>query len=103
MRYRLTFVAGVAVGYVFGTRAGREKYEELRAKARRLAENPAVRNACESATQNGREMAGKALGAVSERMGDRMPGTVSDRVRTLRVRRVEQRTPFDDGWGTGNN
>ncbi|CAL9414404.1 MULTISPECIES: YtxH domain-containing protein [Streptomyces] len=102
MRYRLTFVVGVAVGYVFGTRAGREKYEQLREKARKFAENPAVRNAYESAAHNGREMAGKALSTVSDRVGDRVPGPVSDRVRMLRGRRVEQRTPFDDGWGTGN-
>ncbi|MDG9703364.1 YtxH domain-containing protein [Streptomyces sp. DH37] len=102
MRYRLTFVVGVAVGYVFGTRAGREKYEQLRKSARQFAENPAVRNAYESATHNGREMATKALGTVSGRVGDRLPGSVSDKVRTLRGRRVEQRTPFDDGWGTGN-
>ncbi|HZG04904.1 MAG TPA: YtxH domain-containing protein [Streptomyces sp.] len=102
MRYRLTFVVGVAVGYVLGTRAGREKYEQMRKTARRLAENPAVRNAFESAAHNGREMAGKAFGAVSERMGDRLPGTVSDKVRTLRGRRAAQGSPLDDDWGTSN-
>ncbi|PJE94352.1 hypothetical protein CUT44_29340 [Streptomyces carminius] len=102
MRYRLTFVVGVAVGYVLGTRAGRERYEKLRKSARQFAENPAVRNAYETATHNGREMATKAFGTVSERVGDRLPGTVSDKVRTLRGSRVEQHTPFDDDWGTSN-
>ncbi|WP_031507348.1 hypothetical protein [Streptomyces megasporus] len=102
MRYRLTFVAGMAVGYVLGTRAGREKYEQLRKTARQFMENPAVRNAYESATTNGRQMAGKALDTVSERMGDRLPGTVSDKVRGLRGRGAAQRTPFDDDWGTSN-
>ena len=41
----LTFAAGVAVGYVLGTRAGREKYEEIAAGARKLAGHPAVTDA----------------------------------------------------------
>ncbi|GAA2441368.1 YtxH domain-containing protein [Streptomyces macrosporus] len=102
MRYRLTFVVGMAVGYVLGTRAGRERYEQLRKTARQFMENPAVRNAYESATTNGRRMAGKALETVSERMGDRLPGTVSDKVRSLRGRGAGQQTPFDDDWGTSN-
>ncbi|GAB2774231.1 YtxH domain-containing protein [Streptomyces sp. NPDC054796] len=98
MRYRLTFVAGLAVGYVLGTRAGRERYEQLRKAAHRVAENPAVRNATESAAQTGREAASKAAGVVSEKVGHRLPDSVSDRVRSLRG----QRTPLDDDWGTSN-
>ncbi|MBA0049963.1 YtxH domain-containing protein [Streptomyces sp. AJS327] len=98
MRYRLTFVAGLAVGYVLGTRAGRERYEQLCRAGQRFAENPAVRNARESAVQTGRQAASKAVDAVNERFGERLPGSVSDRVRSLR----DQRTPMDDGWGTGS-
>ncbi|MEU2676681.1 DUF5682 family protein, partial [Streptomyces sp. NPDC007107] len=39
MRYRLTFIAGVALGYVLGTRAGRERYEQLKKAAQQLAED----------------------------------------------------------------
>ncbi|TDQ51583.1 hypothetical protein [Actinorugispora endophytica] len=42
MRYRITFAAGLAVGYVLGTRAGRARYEQLARAARRIAESPAV-------------------------------------------------------------
>ncbi|HEV7627133.1 MAG TPA: YtxH domain-containing protein [Streptomyces sp.] len=96
MRYRLTFVAGLAVGYVFGTRAGRERYERLRQTAQRFAENPAVRNATESAAQTGREAASKAAGVVTEKVGHRLPHSVNERVRSLR----DHRTPLDDDWGT---
>lgn len=98
MRYRLTFAAGIAVGYVLGTRAGRERYEKLRQSAQRFAENPAVRNATEAATQSGREAAAKAATAVDDRAGHRLPGTVREKVRALR----EQRTPLDDDWGRSN-
>ncbi|WP_268245810.1 YtxH domain-containing protein, partial [Streptomyces chryseus] len=65
MRYRLTFIAGLALGYVLGTRAGRERYEQLKKSARQVAQNPAVRNATESATHNGRDFAEKAFHTVS--------------------------------------
>ena len=98
MRYRLTFATGVAVGYVLGTRAGRERYEKLRQAAHKVAENPAVRNVTESAAQSGREAASKAAGVVTDKVGHRLPDTVGDKVRALR----QQRTPLDDDWGTSN-
>ncbi|MFE3325001.1 YtxH domain-containing protein [Streptomyces sp. NPDC059176] len=98
MRYRLTFIAGLALGYVLGTRAGRERYEQLKKSAREFAQNPAVRNAAESAAQTGREVAGKAYHAVSDKVGDRMPESVAQRVRSLRVRSQGA----EDDWGTSN-
>ncbi|MGW1914935.1 YtxH domain-containing protein [Streptomyces sp. NPDC002076] len=100
MRYRLTFVAGLALGYVLGTRAGRERYEQLKKSARRIAQNPAVRNTAETAAQQGRQYAGKAFHTVSHRVGDRVPETVAQRVRSLRERNLNG-TPEDD-WGTSN-
>ncbi|MFD3513951.1 YtxH domain-containing protein [Streptomyces sp. NPDC058657] len=101
MRYRLTFVAGLALGYVLGTRAGRERYEQIRKSARRISQNPAVRNTAESAAQSGREFAGKALHTVTEKMGDvgdRVPDSVAQRVRSLR----ERTQSGEDDWGTSN-
>ncbi|MGR8010674.1 YtxH domain-containing protein [Streptomyces hypolithicus] len=98
MRYRLTFIAGLALGFVIGTRAGRERYEQLKKSARRISQNPAVRNAAESAAHNGRDIAGKAYHSVSDKVGDRMPHSVSDRVRSLR----ERGGNGEDGWGTTN-
>ncbi|AGS69358.1 hypothetical protein HGI09_45060 [Streptomyces collinus] len=100
MRYRLTFVAGLALGYVLGTRAGRERYEQLKKSARRISQNPAVRNTAETAAQQGRVYAGKALHTVSDKVGDRVPESVAQRVRSLRDRNVNG-TPEDD-WGTSN-
>ncbi|GAA3104003.1 YtxH domain-containing protein [Streptomyces rectiviolaceus] len=99
MRYRLTFVAGLALGYVLGTRAGRERYEKLKKSAREFSQNPAVRNTVESATQQGRDVAGKAFHTVSEKVGDRVPDSVADRVRSLRERGQGN---GEDDWGTTN-
>jgi hypothetical protein len=98
MRYRLTFVCGVAVGYVLGARAGRERYEQLRKSAQRVAHNPAVRNAAESAGQTGRGVALKAVDVVSSKVGDRLPDSVAERMRRLRA----NGSPVDDDWGTSN-
>ncbi len=42
MKSRLMFVIGAGVGYVLGTRAGREKYEQLAAKVEELWQHPTV-------------------------------------------------------------
>ncbi|MEU9010728.1 YtxH domain-containing protein [Streptomyces sp. NPDC048479] len=98
MRYKLTFVIGLAIGYVLGTRAGHERYEQLKKSARQFAQNPAVRNAAESAAHNSREVAGKAFHTVSEKVGERVPDSVAERVRSLR----ERTAAGEDDWGTSN-
>ncbi|MEU3597804.1 YtxH domain-containing protein [Streptomyces sp. NPDC006798] len=98
MRYKLTFAVGLGVGYVLGARAGRERYEQLRKSVREVSQNPAVRNAAESAAQNGRRLAGKTLHVVSDKVGDRLPESVAERVRSLR----ERGQGAEDDWGTSN-
>ncbi|MGV9286235.1 YtxH domain-containing protein [Streptomyces sp. NPDC003719] len=100
MRYRLTFVVGLALGYVLGTKAGRERYEQLRKSARQVAQNPAVRNTAESAAQQGRHIADKAYHVMSDKVGDRMPDSVAQRVRSLRERNAGGSA--SDDWGTSN-
>jgi hypothetical protein len=49
MRYRATFLAGLAVGFVVGARAGRERYEQMKKVGQKVVESPAVRNATRAA------------------------------------------------------
>jgi hypothetical protein len=98
MRYRLTFISGVAVGYVLGARAGRDRYEQLRKSARSFAQNPAVRNSVESAGQAGRGAAVKAVDAVTAKVGDRLPPAVAERLRRVRG----NGSAVADDWGTSN-
>lgn len=42
MRGKILFVFGLAVGYVLGTRAGRERYEQIRAGAEKVWQDPRV-------------------------------------------------------------
>ncbi|MEL0274127.1 MAG: YtxH domain-containing protein [Pontimonas sp.] len=42
MRGKILFVFGLAVGYVLGTRAGRERYEQIKAGAEKVWLDPRV-------------------------------------------------------------
>jgi len=60
--------AGAAVGYVFGTKAGRERYEQIMATGREWANKPAVADAVDKvqglAGQGKDALAGKLSGAT---------------------------------------
>jgi hypothetical protein len=45
MRGKLMFLGGLAAGFVLGSRAGREKYEEIAAGAKKVWEHPTVQEA----------------------------------------------------------
>lgn len=85
MPSKTTFLAGFAVGYVLGARAGRERYEQIMSAARNFARNPKVQEtagtlqsqAAGLATQAKDQAAGLASQAkekvtekVSHRSGD---------------------------------
>jgi hypothetical protein len=42
MKGKILFVAGLGIGYVLGTRAGREKYEQIKATALKVWNDPRV-------------------------------------------------------------
>jgi hypothetical protein len=45
MRGKLMFLGGLAAGFVLGSRAGREKYEEIVVNAKKVWEHPTVQEA----------------------------------------------------------
>jgi hypothetical protein len=57
MRYRVTFIVGFAAGFIVGARAGRERYEQIKAVSRKAAENPAVRKTAQTAGQKAVQLA----------------------------------------------
>lgn len=44
MNGKVAFVVGAAVGYLLGTRAGREQYEKIKTGARSALDHPAVKD-----------------------------------------------------------
>jgi glutamate-1-semialdehyde aminotransferase len=67
MRYRATFLAGIAVGFVVGARAGRERYEQMVQAGRKVAENPTVQKATQAAGAKATELAKVAKDKATER------------------------------------
>ena len=71
MRGRLIFISGVGIGYVLGTRAGRERFDQMVAQARKFWESPTVQ-----------EAAG-VVQAQANRMYDQGKQVVSDQVHKI--------------------
>jgi len=62
---KFSFVVGLGVGYVLGSRAGRQRYEQLARSWRQIRENPAVQEAAGLVQAR----AENAVGAVKSRIG----------------------------------
>lgn len=63
---KVLFVAGLAVGYVLGTRAGRERYEQIKSAAARVWNTPTVQNGVDQA----KDFALSRVGDVSDTVLD---------------------------------
>lgn len=80
MKGKILFVAGLGVGYVLGTRAGREQYEKLKSQAARLWNDPRVQRQVDSVEEFVKDKAPE----VAEFVGDQAKKV---------VRQVSNRTP----------
>jgi hypothetical protein len=56
MRWKLLFGIGFVVGYILGTKAGKERYEQIRAAAQDISENPTVQSAAGVVQQRASEV-----------------------------------------------
>jgi hypothetical protein len=57
MKGKITLLVGGAVGYVLGTRAGRERYEQIKSQAQGIWNNPKVQEKAGAATDFAKEKA----------------------------------------------
>jgi hypothetical protein len=88
-RYRIGFLSGLAVGYVLGARAGRERYEQITRIGRTVADHPATQQAAGAVQAQAAGLAKAAKQKVTDGLQDRMPklaGTAKDKVGDLRRR-----------------
>jgi hypothetical protein len=90
MRYRWVFFTGLGIGFVLGARAGRERYEQLRRVARKVADNPTVQQAAGALQAQAAGYAKTAGSKVGEAIHEHVPG--------MRVRESNGR-PADGGNG----
>jgi hypothetical protein len=73
-KYRFSFLAGLATGYVLGARAGRDRYEQIMKAARTFAENPTVQQAAGAVQSQATGIAAAAGSKISDGVRDRVPG-----------------------------
>jgi hypothetical protein len=66
MRYKAIFVAGLAVGFVAGTRAGRERYDQMIRLTRQAAGSPQVQKATATVTAKTADLAKTAMPKVMD-------------------------------------
>ncbi|GAB3652067.1 hypothetical protein GCM10027589_09270 [Actinocorallia lasiicapitis] len=89
---RAAFIAGAALGYVMGARAGRDRYEQIAKAARDFAQNPAVR----AAAANVRDQAG-VYGAKAAHLAGEAAHDGWAKTEELRQRVNERRHREEDG------
>lgn len=89
MKGKLAFLLGAAVGYVLGTRAGRERYEQIKRGALRVWNTGPVQRGVESVRgavderaedvkQTVRKLGSQLLGKLSEQAAGRPPAEKSE-------------------------
>jgi len=72
-RYRLTFLGGLAAGFVLGARAGRERYEQIKRLGRHVAESPAAQQAAGAVQAKAAGLANAARQKITDELHDRVP------------------------------
>ncbi|NTW39283.1 MAG: YtxH domain-containing protein [Cellulomonadaceae bacterium] len=93
MRTKAAFLIGGAVGYVLGTRAGREQFEKIRTQARTAWQDPRVQDAVSDVEQ-------RAAGFVKEKAPE-LKDLVTGAVRSA-TDAVRARTDFEGPGPTQN-
>lgn len=66
MKKRLILLAGLGVGFILGSRTGRQSYERLKAQAQDLWTDPRVQDTVEKANQSIREKSPAVADAVQD-------------------------------------
>jgi oxygen-dependent protoporphyrinogen oxidase len=87
MQGRILFLTGAAVGYVLGSRAGRRRYEQIKAGAERLWNDPKVQTSVDQAV-------GRVQGFVKDKAPE-VQAAVTGRAKKV-VSQVTKRGSGDD-------
>lgn len=72
MKNKLVLLAGAAAGYVLGTRAGRERYEQIKDSANRMWHSPKVQEKVSGAENVVTDAAKSAVDTAGSKIGEFM-------------------------------
>ena len=76
-RTKMTFVLGFAVGYVLGSKAGRQRYQQISELAHRVAGDPRVQDAVETVKTEAASAATTAKQVVEDKLHRKSDGDAS--------------------------
>jgi hypothetical protein len=77
---KLSLLAAAAAGYVLGSRAGRERYEQIKSGARRVSQNPKVQSVAHKAQDAATQQAAAAAELAKDKVTS-VASTAADKVR----------------------
>ena len=77
MMGKLKWLVGFGAGYVLGSRAGRERYDQIAARAQQLWGDPRVQEKAGQAQQALKQKADQAQQVVRGKVGDKVGGNGS--------------------------
>jgi len=103
---RITFVAGLAIGYVAGTRAGRERYDQMVKMAKQAKDSPAFQQATATAQAQATGLLNSASKKVAEgapRLAQSAMHSVGDRVPLLKQHAGNGRAGANGKGGKGGD
>ncbi len=96
MKGKILFVAGLGLGYVLGTRAGREKYEELKAAALKVWNDPRLQKQVDAAQEFVKDKAPEVAEFVSDnakKVVDKVSGKTTPAKKPTTTRSTGTTTP----------
>lgn len=91
MRGKLLFLVGLAAGYVLGTRAGRERYEQIKRATSRLWNDPRVQRQVKQAEDFAKDKAPEVADFLAEG-AKKVVGQVSGKPASAKARQTTRRT-----------
>lgn len=80
MKAKAAFVVGVGIGYVFGTAAGRQKFEKMKQKANEVWHSDQVQSTVDDLQDKATDFAKTQGGALADKVGEGV-GKVSETVK----------------------
>jgi hypothetical protein len=70
MKAKIPLLVGGAVGYVLGTRAGRERYEQIKTQAQTIWNNPKVQEKAHQGAWAAQDFAKEKAPVLKDKLGD---------------------------------
>jgi hypothetical protein len=89
---KLSLLVAAGAGYVLGARAGRQRYDQIAATARKVAGNPKVQNVAHKAQDAAAQQATAAAGLAKDKVTS-AASTAADKVRSNDSQIGMQATP----------